>query len=95
MAGSNETKGYSLWAEVILPLALPKVYTYAIPDEMKKTALPGCRVEVVFGRNKKYAGIISTMVTQEPPYITKPILRVLDDSPLLYEGQLQIGRAHV
>lgn len=92
MAGNHAITGNSLWAEVILPLALPKVYTYAIPDEMKKAALPGCRVEVVFGRNKKYAGVISILLTQEPPYITKPILRVLDDSPLLYEGQLRLWK---
>jgi primosomal protein N' (replication factor Y) len=51
--------------------------------------LPGCRVEVVFGKNKKYAGIIKSVTTQKPDYQTKPILNVLDDAPLLYPQQLQ------
>lgn len=92
MSAINSIDRFSLWAEVILPLALPKVYTYAIPDDLKEAAKPGCRVEVVFGRNKKYAGIISALVTAQPPYVTKPVLRVLDDSPLLYEGQLRLWK---
>ena len=46
------------WAEIILPLALPTTYTYSIPSQFLHRALPGCRVEVIFGKQKKYAGII-------------------------------------
>ena len=78
------------WAEIILPLALPKVYTFAIPKQFVAKALPGCRAEVVFGKNKKYAGIIKKIVDEEPPYATKPILSILDDDPLLYCHQLNL-----
>lgn len=90
MAVNKENGNYSCWAEVILPLALPKVYTYAIPDSMKAFVLPGCRVEVVFGRNKKYAGIIRSLLSEEPPYLTKPVISLLDESPLLFPGQLKL-----
>lgn len=76
------------WAEVILPLALPKVYTYSVPEAFKNKALPGHRVEVVFGKNKKYAGIIKSISPVKPGYPTKEILNVLDDAPLLYPQQL-------
>ena len=33
------------WAEIILPLALPTVYTYAIPVHLIQKAQPGCRAE--------------------------------------------------
>lgn len=78
------------WAHIILPLALPVVYTYAVPSHLLEKAIPGCRVEVVFGKNKKYSGIIKSVITQQPAYPTKPILNVLDDAPLLYQQQLTL-----
>jgi primosomal protein N' (replication factor Y) len=80
------------WAEIILPLALPVVYTYAIPNHLLQNAKPGCRVEVIFGKNKKYAGIIKTITEKEPEYKTKQIINVLDDEPMLYPQQLKLWR---
>lgn len=80
----------SHWIEIILPLALPTIYTYAVPPHLFKQANPGCRAEVVFGKNKKYAGIIKQLITIEPPYKTKPILNVLDETPLVFEQQLKL-----
>ncbi|MEO5945133.1 MAG: primosomal protein N' [Ferruginibacter sp.] len=80
------------WAEIILPLALPVVYTYAIPNHLLQNAKPGCRVEVVFGKNKKYAGVIKTIIDKEPEYKTKQIINVLDDEPMLYPQQLKLWR---
>ena len=81
-------ESFTHWALVILPLALPTVYTYAVPAHLVSAALPGCRVEIVFGKNKKYAGVIRSLSNKQPAYKTKPILNVLDDAPLLYPQQL-------
>jgi len=78
------------WAQVVLPLALPVVYTYSLPAHLLDKALPGCRVEVVFGKNKKYAGLVKTISTLKPAYATKPVLNVLDDAPLLYPQQMKL-----
>ncbi|MEJ7671376.1 MAG: hypothetical protein WKF59_01310 [Chitinophagaceae bacterium] len=51
----------STWAQVILPLAIPKTYTYTIPAHLQLKTKPGCRAEVVFGKNKKYAGIVKSI----------------------------------
>ena len=72
----------------MLPLALPQVYTYAVPGELMGKIEVGCRVEVVFGKNKKYAGIVKLLRENKPAYPTKTILNVLDDAPLLYVQQL-------
>ena len=85
---NEPTSGY--WAEIILPLALPNVYTYSVPLNMVAAAQPGCRAEVLFGKNKKYAGIIKRLITDEPPYKTKPILNILDDTALIYPQQLKL-----
>ncbi len=78
------------YAEVILPLALPKTYTYAIPEKFDDKIQIGCRVEVVLGKNKRYAGIIKSISKTAPPYETKSILNVLDDEPVLYPQQLKL-----
>lgn len=77
------------YAEVILPLALPTTYTYAVTEKFDGRVQPGCRVEVAL-KNKRYAGIIKNISAQQPPYQTKPMLNVLDEEPLLYQQQLQL-----
>ncbi len=83
-------RGTCFFAEVILPLALPKTYTYAVPEIFSDKIKIGCRVEVVLGKNKRYAGIIKSISSMAPVYETKPILNVLDEEPVLYPQQLQL-----
>ncbi|MEO8771844.1 MAG: primosomal protein N' [Ferruginibacter sp.] len=90
IAFNENNSGY--WAEIILPLALPTVYTYSIPTHLLQHAKVGCRAEVVFGKNKKYAGIIRSVINKQPAYKTKPLLNILDDNPLLYPQQLQLWK---
>ena len=78
------------WAEIILPLALPNIYTYAVPTHLLAHAQPGCRAEVVFGKNKKYAGVIKQVISAQPAYKTKSVLNILDDAPLIYPQQLKL-----
>lgn len=77
------------WVEVILPLALPKNYTYAVPGRFEDKVAPGIRVEVVLGKNKKYAGLIRQVVTEKPDFETKEIVNVIDEDPVLFSGQLR------
>ena len=84
------THNATLWAEVILPLAISKTYTYTIPPHLESKAKPGCRAEVVFGKNKKYAGIIKSVSSQKPAYETKEILNIIDEDPIVYPQQLQL-----
>ncbi len=79
-----------VWAEIILPLALPQVYTYEVPIDLIAKAIIGCRAEVVFGKNKKYTGIIKSINYQKPPYPTKSIINVLDECPIVYPQQLHL-----
>lgn len=77
------------WIEVILPLAVPKVYTYSVPAHFKGAVSPGCRIEVVFGVNKKYAGIVKRFV-DKPDFPTKDILHVIDEEPIVIDEQLAL-----
>ena len=78
------------YCEVIIPLALPTTYTWAVPDHLLTGAKIGVRVEVQL-RNKKYAGIIKSISLHKPAAFTpKDILNVLDDEPLVHENQLKL-----
>jgi primosomal protein N' (replication factor Y) len=79
-----------LFVEVIIPLALPKNYTWAVPVSMQAAIQPGVRVEVVLGRNKRYAGIVKKTVAKPDAFEPKEILNVLDAEPLVYTQQLQL-----
>ncbi len=80
-----------MYAEVIIPLALPKNYTWRIPDNLGASARPGIRVEVIFGKNKRYAGIIKKIFSDKPEgFDPKEIVNILDTEPVVQEQQLQL-----
>jgi primosomal protein N' (replication factor Y) len=80
-----------LFAEIIIPLALPKNYTWLVPESLKDSIHGGCRVEVNLGRNKKYAGIVKRLHHEKPElFEPKEILNLLDAEPVVFEEQLQL-----
>src|SRR5215218_157656 len=79
-----------MFAEVIIPLALPKNYTWEIPDSFIDGIQVGCRVEVNLGKNKKYAGVVKRIHSERPQgFDTKEIINVLDPEPVIQRYQLQ------
>jgi primosomal protein N' (replication factor Y) len=83
--------GDGAFAEIIIPLALPKNYTWSVPDSIIDLIKPGCRVEVNLGKNKKYAGIVKRLHDDKPEFFEpKEILNVLDTEPVVFEQQLKL-----
>ncbi|HJS54254.1 MAG TPA: hypothetical protein VJ765_06910, partial [Chitinophagaceae bacterium] len=79
------------FAEIIIPLALPKNYTWSVPDQIKEQLHVGCRVEVNLGRNRKYAGIVRRLHNEKPEaFEAKEILNILDTEPVVFEEQLKL-----
>jgi primosomal protein N' (replication factor Y) len=80
----------TLFADVILPLSLGRLYTYRIPDEWKEEAIPGKRVIVPFGNKKFYAAILY-QIKEHPPagYEAKYIHHILDDVPILSDADFR------
>lgn len=79
-----------LFAEVIIPLALPKNYTWVVPEHLKGNIEQGSRVEVQL-KNKKYSGVVKLLHTNKPPsFEPKEILNVLDEQPIIYAPQLKL-----
>lgn len=74
----------TLFAEVVLPLRLPKAYTYRVPFEMNDDIAVGKRVIVQFGKRKIYSGVVREVSIHPPKgYQAKYILHVLDDEPIV------------
>ncbi len=82
-----------MYAEIIIPLALPKNYTWFVPEHFLQEIKPGCRVEVNLGRNKKYAGIVKRIHNEKPiGFEAKEIMNVLDAEPIIQPFQLQLWK---
>lgn len=78
------------FVDVILPLPLPRCFTYSLPQEWEDTLCVGCRVVVPFGRKKYYTGIVSGIHQSAPEgYEVKPVVSVLDKSSILFEEQFR------
>ncbi|MBF9252795.1 primosomal protein N' [Pontibacter sp. 172403-2] len=81
----------TLFADVILPLPLPKLYTYRIPFEMNDEVLVGVRVIVQFGAKRVLSCIVADIHENAPAdYQAKYILDVLDDTPIVTAPQLKL-----
>ena len=79
-----------MYAEVIIPLALPKNYTWSVPKRLRAGLKAGCRVEVSL-KNKKYAGVVKRLHDEKPAaFEPKEMLNVLDTEPIVFDEQLQL-----
>ena len=77
------------YVDLILPVPLQGLFTYAVPEGMAVGV--GCRVLVTFGRSTKYLGIVMRLHNKKPEgYEVKPILQVMDATPIVNERQLKL-----
>ncbi len=79
------------FADVILPVPLPKLFTYRIPSEMVGYVAVGSRIIVPFGKKKVLTGIVGS-IHETPPsaYEAKMIYDLLDEHPIITETQLKL-----
>ena len=79
------------YVDVIMPLPLDGLFTYAVPASFADRLQVGHRVLVPFGRNKTYVGVVAEVHDRKPSgYVVKDILQQLDDSPILLDSQLRL-----
>lgn len=78
------------YVEVVLPLPLDGLFTYAVADNQAAKAQVGCRVLVPLGKSKKYIGIVMHVVDEKPEFEVKPIIEVIDRQPILLHQQIRL-----
>jgi primosomal protein N' (replication factor Y) len=77
------------FVSVVLPLVLPQLYSYSVPEHWQNKMFVGMRVEVSL-RNKLYSAIV--MEVHEDlslSYKTKPVISLLDDTPIVFPHHLK------
>lgn len=76
--------------EVVLPLALPKTFTYLVSEAEYDYIQKGMRVAVPFGKNKIYTGLVIDLHQNAPTlYQAKEIHQILDEIPVVNEWQIE------
>lgn len=81
----------TLFAEIVLPVPVAKLFTYRIPAVLNDRAKRGQRVIVPFGQKKILTGIIVHLHDQPPrEYEAKPILELLDETEIIYDQQFNL-----
>jgi primosomal protein N' (replication factor Y) len=86
----NRKIKYIYFINVILPIPLPKLFTYQITEAESKFLKKGMRVAVEFGKSKIYTALVYE-IHQVPPkgYDAKDIHQILDETPIVNEIQLK------
>lgn len=81
----------TFFADVILPVPLPKLFTYRVPRELVGYVAVGSRIIVPFGKKKVLTGIVGS-IHETPPeaYEAKYIYDLLDERPLVTSNQLKL-----
>jgi len=74
-----------LLAEVALPLPVPRLYTYLVPEEYAGALAAGSRVLAPLG-SQRLIGYVVSATRGEPPRRLKPVIDLIDETPLLDEG---------
>ncbi|WP_310555433.1 primosomal protein N' [Flavobacterium sp.] len=80
----------SYFIEVILPLAVPRTFTYRVSEAEFDFIQIGSRVAVPFGKSKFYTSLVYSKHHNEPTlYEAKEIHQIIDENPIVTPSQLK------
>ena len=79
----------SYFIEVILPLSLPKTFTYRVSETEYAFIKKGMRIAVPFGKSKIFTALAIDLHQTSPTlYDAKEIHQILDEKPIVNEFQI-------
>jgi primosomal protein N' (replication factor Y) len=79
----------TLFADLILPLPLNKLFTYRVPYELNEYIKVGARVLVQFGKRRVLTAVVTNLHETRPEYSSKYILELLDEEPVVSLAHLK------
>ncbi|WP_375578174.1 primosomal protein N' [Marivirga tractuosa] len=87
----EESLRKTYFVQVLLPVPIPKTFTYRVPQKYEENIQVGIRAIVPFGKKKIITGVISA-IHQEAPndYEAKYLLELLDEYPVVSRQQFQL-----
>ncbi len=80
-----------LIAQVAVPLPIPTVFSYLIPEPLIAKAIPGVRVTAPF-RNTEVTGYLVAIEESAAERKRKALIAILDDQPVLSSAMLQLTK---
>jgi len=81
-----------LYVDVLLPLPLEGLFTYAVPKEIEAQVRFGMRLVVPLGRSKTYVALAIKVHEEKPLFNVKSVLEVMDDEPVLTASQFKLWK---
>ena len=78
------------YVDVILPLPLEGLFTYALPDSMEGKVKAGMRVQVPLGKSKAYTAMVAEVHGRKPDFKTREVSALLDRQPILLPQQYRL-----
>ncbi|MFA6127128.1 MAG: primosomal protein N' [Bacteroidales bacterium] len=78
------------YADILLPLALPEILTYRLPEVLQPMAKPGQRVLVYLGKNKVLTGLIWRIHFTSPKFVARDVISIVDETPILHDQQFTL-----
>lgn len=88
---SEENEIITHFADVIVPVPVPNLYTYRVPEKMEGSLKVGARVIVQFGQKKVLTAVVAKIHNHPPQaYQAKYILELLDEIPLITQKQIEL-----
>jgi primosomal protein N' (replication factor Y) len=80
----------TFFVDMLLPLALPQLFTYRVPYGMENDLGVGKRASVPFANHHNYAALIWKIHEKAPDiHIAKYIQYVIDEEPIVTEPQMK------
>lgn len=78
-----------MFAEIVLPVPLPGVFTYSVPPELEAQLVVGSLVGVPFGKNRRLTGVVYRMLVAPPERLERirPIEAVVCAEPVVRPSQ--------
>ncbi|GHU67944.1 hypothetical protein FACS189413_03710 [Bacteroidia bacterium] len=79
-----------MFVEIILPVPLADRFTYQVPPEMENQIAVGSVVDVGFGKNKHYSGLVAAIRNEAPENIEniKPVSEIISSEPIIRASQI-------
>lgn len=84
-----------MFAQVLVEIKakqVDKTFTYRVPKSLRKDIQKGCRVLVPFGKKELEGFVLNLTEEENVEYEVKDILSVIDETPVLNEEMLELGR---
>ena len=81
------------FVDVIIPVPLQGLFTYALPVSLQQQAQAGCRVIVPFGNKRSTTGLIVRLhdtPPADPDVNVKDVMEVVDEEPCILPSQLSL-----